>query len=353
MNLNVTSEERAEATVVSNLFIDEYMKDANDAQIKVYLYLLRIMSAGMSVDISDIADVFNHTERDVIKALDYWAKRGLLSLEYDEGHLSGIRFLPLKARRTKTTETLQIAEAVRKEAPTVSLTVVPDDSPAYDENKSYSRDQIRTFKDNGETAQIVFIAEQYLKRTLNAGDIQALYFIYDELKFTCEMTDYLLQYCIDRGKDSFSYIKKVAINWAQSGITTPKQAKELAGTRYEKYVYTVLKALGKSSIPQQPEADMVIRWHKEWGLSLDVILEACKRTVVAADSHRLEYCNKILENWKNEGVRDMDGIKTSDEAHKASRQTSAPAKASSSKNGFSQFARTDYDFDAIEKMLGN
>ena len=34
----------ADSTVVSNLFIDEYMKDANDAQLKVYFYLLRMLN---------------------------------------------------------------------------------------------------------------------------------------------------------------------------------------------------------------------------------------------------------------------------------------------------------------------
>ena len=29
---------------------------------------------------------------------------------------------------------------------------------------------------------------------------------------------------IDRGKKDFRYIQKVAVNWAEHGITTPKQA---------------------------------------------------------------------------------------------------------------------------------
>ena len=58
-----------DTTVVSNLFIDEYMKDANDAQLKVYLYLLRMMSARIPTSVSDIADKFNHTEKDVLRAL--------------------------------------------------------------------------------------------------------------------------------------------------------------------------------------------------------------------------------------------------------------------------------------------
>ena len=70
----------ADVTVVSNLFIDEYMKDANDAQLKIDLYLLLMMSAGLTTSISDIADKFNHTEKDVVRALKYWEKCRLLSL---------------------------------------------------------------------------------------------------------------------------------------------------------------------------------------------------------------------------------------------------------------------------------
>ena len=45
-------------TVISNCFIDHYLADANDAQIKVYLYLLRMMSANKATSVSDLADKF-------------------------------------------------------------------------------------------------------------------------------------------------------------------------------------------------------------------------------------------------------------------------------------------------------
>ena len=67
-------------TVVSNLFIDKYMKDANDAQLKVYLYLIRMLNANLVTSVSDIADKFNHTEKDVMKSLRYWEKQGVLTL---------------------------------------------------------------------------------------------------------------------------------------------------------------------------------------------------------------------------------------------------------------------------------
>ena len=69
--LTIYKDNQENATVVSNLFIDEYMKDANDAQLKVYLYLLRMMNAKQATSVSDIADKFNHTEKDIIRALKY------------------------------------------------------------------------------------------------------------------------------------------------------------------------------------------------------------------------------------------------------------------------------------------
>ena len=44
----------ADSTVVSNLFIDEYMKDANDAQLKVYFYLLRMLNAEQALSLIHI-----------------------------------------------------------------------------------------------------------------------------------------------------------------------------------------------------------------------------------------------------------------------------------------------------------
>ena len=59
--LTIYKDDYADSTAVSNRFIDEYMKDANDAQLKVYLYLVRMLNANLATSVSDIADKFNHT----------------------------------------------------------------------------------------------------------------------------------------------------------------------------------------------------------------------------------------------------------------------------------------------------
>ena len=339
----------SDVTVVSNLFIDEHMKDANDAQLKIYLYLLRMMNAGLSTSISDIADKFNHTEKDVLRALKYWEKCRLLSLEYDDAkNLSGIQLL----------DPSQKAEAeVVSLAPVVPLPSKPDSAIAAPEasvtkndfaKPSYTLDQLKEFKNNEETSQILFVAEQYLGKPLSASEIKTILFFTDRLKFSEDLIDYLIQYCVDRGKKDFRYIEKVAISWAEAGITTPKQAAK-AATKYDKNVYDIMKALGKSGTPTKAEADYAIKWIKEYGFTQDIIMEACNRTVMATDKHRFEYADSILASWYKNQVHRKADILVLDEAYVKNK--TASSRPASTAGQFNQFMHNDYDFDALEKEI--
>lgn len=335
-----------DSTIISNRFIDKYMTDANDAEIKVYLYLVRMMSANLPTTVSDIADRFNHTEKDIMRALKYWEKAGLLALDYNEQKgLSGIHFLepkdaPLTVERTP-------AEIVPlKLVNSVELTPSEVKTPEREE-PSYSKDQLKSFKESPETGQLLFIAETYLNRSLSVNDLQTLYFIYDVLSFTPELIDYLLQYCVERGKDKFSYIKAVAISWADAGVSSVREAKAFSAGKYDKNVYSIMKSLGKTAAPTQKEADFVSRWYKDYCFSMDIISEACDRTVIATDSHRLEYCEKILLSWKNAGVKSKSDIAACDASYRKPKATvSTP-----SKNSFNNFKQNDYDFEALEKSI--
>ena len=70
------------STCVPNIFIDKYMTNANGEFVKIYLYLLRCMDQSrQTCSISELADVFEHTEKDILRALTYWEKMLLLYME--------------------------------------------------------------------------------------------------------------------------------------------------------------------------------------------------------------------------------------------------------------------------------
>ena len=83
-------------TVVKNTFIDQYMPQANGEFVKVYLYLLRCANTGRELSLSSIADVLEHTENDIRRALLYWEKQDLVHLKMNtHGDLISITFSDL------------------------------------------------------------------------------------------------------------------------------------------------------------------------------------------------------------------------------------------------------------------
>jgi len=366
--LTIYKDNSAEVTPLSNLFIDEYMKDANDAQLKVYLYLIRMMNAHLATSVSDIADKFNHTEKDVIRALKYWEKQQLLDLDYDGNqNLVGIRirelnqqpsqnhtqnlaastFVPAPAVVTQP-RAFSTVPAVASEASAMKPACAPEDMPAF-EKPVYSADQLKEFKNRQDTAQLLFITETYIGKPLTPSEMKTILYFTDVLHFSEDLIDYLLQYCVDKGKKDFKYIEKVAVNWAEQGITTPEQAQKVS-SRYDKNVYTIMNELGKNGSPTAKEMEYISRWTKDYGFSTDIIIEACERTVMATDRHRFEYAESILSSWREQNVHYKSDILKIDDMYQQ-RKKNTTVSAKSSANRFTQFTQNSYDFDTLEQEL--
>ncbi len=347
-SLSVSQDSHAGMTMLSNRFIDEYMTDANDAQIKVYLYLLRCAGTGLPSGISAIADRFNYTEKDILRALQYWDKKHVISMLYDDtGKLVGIRLENLDARAAdiiSMPETAQPSPAPIPAAPVTAAASSAAEEPVYDKSV-ITLDQIKAFKQQAETSELVFITEQYLGKPLSSENIRSIIFMTDILQFSTDLIDYLVQYCVDRGKKDFRYIEKVAINWAQAGVSTPKEAAAYA-IKYDKNIYTVMNALGRTNAPTQKEASYIQKWFREYGFTPDIVLEACERCALATDKHRFEYTDGILQSWKENGVHTIQDIQDADAAFQK-KKTSRGVRSASSSNPFHQFRQNQYDYDEL------
>ncbi len=342
-------------TGVSNVFIDSYMKDANDAQLKIYLYLIRMFSANMPVSISDMADKFNHTEKEVIRSLQYWERMRILSLDYDDSkNIIGIRLQPPMADTNGEPAVKPLAPIVpmlpassdknTAEHTSLSTRIAPD-------KPSYSVDELRTYKDKEEISEMLCIAEQYLGKTLSPADLKSILYIHLELGYSMDMLDALLEYCLERGKKEMRYIEKTAMGWYEQGIDTVKQAKT-GVSKYDKTIYSVMKALGKNGIPTAKEVDYINKWTGSLGFSMDVIFECCERTVLAVDTHRFEYADRILSNWKEQNVHSVREVKELDKAYRnKAKSNNSTAYGKTGQNKFNQFPQHDYDFEALERDI--
>lgn len=406
--INISSDIATSFTTVSDIFIDQYMPKANGEFVKVYLYLLRATGSGAGIaTISEIADHFSNTEADIVRALNYWASEGILQVQTGAGQITGINLCSLavsgmqaaqsniqsavadnaaqnnlqnsvvnnaaqnnlqnsvvnNAAQNISTENIQmqdsVVEKLKSQAP---------DKPAPSQ-KEYTLDEIKEFRKNPDISELFFIIETYLKHTLSSTDTNMVLYWLDELHFSTDLVEYLVEYCITKGHSSLRYMNKVALAWADAGIKTVDQAKDDAAAHSQIY-YSVMKALGITGRNLvDSEVSLINKWVGEYGFDIELVKAACSKTISAIQKPSFEYTDSILTNWRKKDVHTLKDVEVLDanfaKANKASATGSSQgtnaangsskpkSNNSSSKNKFNNFNQRNNDYDKLEKLFLN
>ena len=393
--ISLQNSSELEVTILSNRFIDNFMPRANGEFVKGYIYLLRAVSSSpSSFSLEHMADRLFCTERDIFRALKYWEGEKILSLTYTtDRQLSGITLLEpfadaghmessassenifSTAGTSSSPVSAQMAAGISQpvaltgSAPkNVSLSssnsavsggTSSELSTSADYIRSLTPDHISELKQNEEVSQLLYIAEQYLAKTLTPTEMQKIFFFYDELHMSADLIEYLVEYCVSRGRKSMRYIETVALAWTRDGVTTVEMARD-ASSRFSKDYYTILKAMGISGRnPVENEISYIDTWRKTYGFDLELIQEACSRTVLSTGQPSFQYADKILSGWKKKNVHTLEDVRLLDAEHKKRQLEKAvsrkkqPAAQSQSNNRFNNFHQRDYDFTEYEKRLLN
>lgn len=407
--INISSDIATSFTTVSDIFIDQYMPKANGEFVKVYLYLLRATGSGAGIaTISEIADHFSNTEADIIRALNYWASEGILQVQTGaDGQIIGINLCSLSVSGMQAAQSnIQSAVAdnaaqnnlqnsvvnnaaqnilqnsvVNNAAQNISTvntrmhdsvveklkSQTPD--KAASSQKEYTLDEIKEFTKNPDISELFFIIETYLKHTLSSTDTNMVLYWLDELHFSTDLVEYLVEYCITKGHSSLRYMNKVALGWADAGIKIVDQAKDDAAAHSQIY-YSVMKALGITGRNLvDSEVSLINKWVGEYGFDIELVKAACSKTISAIQKPSFEYTDSILANWRKKDVHTLKDVEVLDanfaKANKASATGSSQStnaangsskpksNNSSSKNKFNNFNQRNNDYDKLEKLFLN
>lgn len=388
--LTLKNKFQTNATLVTNDFIDNYMINANGEFVKVYLFLLRHLDDPCSnLTISMIADCLNNTENDILRAFRYWESEGLLNIDKDgEGRITGLELeqtpsmtsrkvtapkVPpvtekpvLREVRPLTCAGSALAAApepvmafepvtVSEPAPVFETVSVPEPVSAPKAVQKSKAIPLTSFKAQKELKSLLFIAEQYLGKTLSKTDVDAITYFYETLGMSADLIEYLIESCVENGHKSIHYIQKVALSWSDNGVTTIDQARQQSAN-YNKNCYTVLNAFGiKNRGPAATELTYIKKWTEELGFSLDIVQEACNRTIAATHQPSFEYADTILCKWYESQVRHLKDIAVLDAAYQKEKAARTPAQNRQkpvSKN-LNNFERRSYDMDSLEEQLLN
>lgn len=322
-------------TIVENDFIDNYLAKANGEYVKVYLLLLRHLSAGSPLSIAGLADCLECTEKDILRAFKHWSNVGLLNIDYDDAdNICGLTIGKATAKpEVKTAH--------------VALTSAQPIPPKATKNKvAAHQDELR---------QLYFVAEQYIGKPLTAADIKKINYFFDTLGFSIDLIEYLIEYCVENGHRSFRYIESVAMAWADNDIQSVEDAK-MSTSLYTKNCFSILNAFGiKGRNPAPSELEFIKKWVDEYGFTLDIILEACNRTIQNTHKPDFKYTDSILNNWFTKGVHHLPDISRLDVAYRQEKEAKKrnTEKSASGSNRFNNFESRTLDIDSLEQQLLN
>lgn len=374
-------------TTIYNSFIEDYMPAANGSYVKVYLYIAKCLQAKESnFSISSLADQLENTEKDILRALMYWEKKGLMSLNRDKatGEILGLEMLiPFAERDFDTYENTakesaaslgvdsdlsetgaantSTYESSGTDAPSnVNSDVHRASNSAQEKNSSavkpiqVSPEQIQELSANEDFVWVCNVVESYLERPMKPTEIQLITYLYGTLHFSRELILHLYDYCISMGKTACNYIQTVALSWHEQGIKTPEQAQN-ASVRYLASYNAVSKALGLGRGLAEIEKKYVDHWQNDWNMDLSVILEACNRTVLKLHHADFKYTEGILSHWNEQNVRTLQGVEQSDLHYAQTKEQKEKKKPSTSgkqtpRNQFQNFKQRDVSSEELQEL---
>lgn len=400
-------------TTIYNSFIEDYMPAANGSYVKVYLYIAKCLQAKESnFSISSLADQLENTEKDILRALMYWEKKGLMSLNRDKatGEILGLEMLipfaerdfdtyentakesaaslgvdsdlsetgALNRRNSDLSETgaldrrnsdfsetdaanTSTYESSGTDAPSnVNSDVHRASNSAQENNSSAMKpiqvppEQIQELSANEDFVWVCNVVESYLERPMKPTEIQLITYLYGTLHFSRELILHLYDYCISMGKTACNYIQTVALSWHEQGIKTPEQAQN-ASVRYLASYNAVSKALGLGRGLAEIEKKYVDHWQNDWNMDLSVILEACNRTVLKLHHADFKYTEGILSHWNEQNVRTLQGVEQSDLHYAQTKEQKEKKKPSTSgkqtpRNQFQNFKQRDVSSEELQEL---
>ncbi len=160
-------------------------------------------------------------------------------------------------------------------------------------------------------------AQRVLGHALSTPDLKKLFGIYDYLALPAEVVMQLLHYCAasSRGRlPSMRYIEQEAYLWADREILTLEQAEafiaEQARRREESAAVAELLGIRGRELTGT-ESKYIQSWLED-GTPRELISLAYDRTVTNTGTLKWGYMNKILQSWREKGLKTAAEVREKD-----------------------------------------
>jgi DnaD/phage-associated family protein len=266
-------------THIENIFINEYMPYADGSFVKVYTFAL--MYAGYDSKMSNeiIAKQLHMDILDVLKAWDYWEKKGVIKKSFADP----------ADRFNYIVEFINLKELLYGKA-------------KKEKKQDYGiSEKHKSLLENQEIKNMYSDIEQISGRLIDSNEARELISIISESDISPSVIINAYTYCSKkRNNTKPKYVASVIKEWVNQGIKTTEQANDfLEETDNRHFMYKkILKSLGLFRHPTDEEKRIVDTWFDELGFDIETITQACNKTSGISNPN-LNYINSVLKGWKS------------------------------------------------------
>ncbi len=230
---------RSGKTFLDNNFILNYLPDAPDQAVKVYLYGLYLcQNSDMASDVTAFAELLSLSQSEVIDCFKYWDEYGLISIISDNPFT--VRYHPLNETTAK-----------------------------------YRRLKPEKYEDFSKAVQSIIT-----ERMISVTEYNEYFALMENTTLMPEAFLMLIKYCTElKGANiGYKYILTVAKDFVSRGVTTPELIeKELDGYFVSSSeISEVLKTLKSTKLPEIEDMQAYKRWTEKLGFEHSFILDVIK-----------------------------------------------------------------------------
>ena len=252
---------------IDNLFITEFLPNAEDNCLKVYLYGLYLCHSSKDNSLEGFEKTLGISREDVISIFYYWQEQGLVQvLDIDPIQ---VRYLPVKNGIQKL--------------------------------KKYNVDKYTAFN--------ISAQEIIGKKMLTPRELEEFYYLVENLHQEKEAVLKIIDFCVKQKGEgvSVNYITTVAKNWAYDGVKTSSDVDDriLQQEIISGDIVLLLKAMGIKRQANMDEYQLYLDWTKSMEIEKDLLVHIAKKSKSKTFNKLNEYVLKCY-NLKIESIKEVD-----------------------------------------------
>lgn len=271
---------------IPSVVADEHLKLAGPLQLKVLLWFA---SQNGAFDLAQCAVACGYPEADCADALRYWVSVGVLC---ENGVTS------VTAPSAPTAPTPPVAPTPRPRAV-----------------KPQMKEVVATQKRSPEFAYLLDTVSARLGKPLTYGDMETLLYLHDTAALPVEIILMVVEYAAQGEHFSMRYIEKVALDWADKGITTLAAAEEhlCALERGRNALIKVQTVCGLSRPLSTAASTMELaeKWVYTWQVADELLQRAYAICAETKHGFHAKYMDGILRNWQTQGITTAEQLTAS------------------------------------------